>query len=326
MVYNTEYYDILGVSTDATFDDIRKAYHKKALQEHPDKGGSPEKFQMLVASYEVLSDEIKRSNYDIMGKNTHENIQFNFNPINAQKKFWEIFGNFGGFTQELKTPSTTYDYLISLEKLCTKTKIKLRVNHIIPCDCVYNSDICKNCDGSGFEMATQKINNMIFFQSHKKCGVCNGKGKIYKGCELCEYGMKSESIIVILDITPELEDGHIFTFPEMGNKDPDKKAGDFLVRINYEKHSFWSVSNKNLVISRIITLKQALTGYQELLIHPSGEEIHLCTSGLIIDPYEKLILYGKGLTNTSNILISVKIIFPNEISPYDIELVNKMNI
>lgn len=67
-VDNEKYYKLLGVDKNATFAQIKKAYHKIALKEHPDKGGDPEKFKNVTAAYEVLSDKDKRELYDQGGE------------------------------------------------------------------------------------------------------------------------------------------------------------------------------------------------------------------------------------------------------------------
>ena len=64
---HTEYYDRLGVSSDASEDEIKKAFRKKAMEHHPDRGGDIEKFKEIKAAYEVLSDEQKRQQYDQFG-------------------------------------------------------------------------------------------------------------------------------------------------------------------------------------------------------------------------------------------------------------------
>ena len=61
---NEKYYKILGVEKNASTDEIKKAFKKKALREHPDKGGDVEKFKEIAVAYEVLSDPEKRKNYD----------------------------------------------------------------------------------------------------------------------------------------------------------------------------------------------------------------------------------------------------------------------
>ena len=67
-VDNSTYYNLIGVEKNATFDQIKKAYRKKAIKEHPDKGGDPEKFKSLTQAYEVLSDKDKRELYDQGGE------------------------------------------------------------------------------------------------------------------------------------------------------------------------------------------------------------------------------------------------------------------
>ena len=64
----TKYYELLGVDKKATHAQIKKAYHKIALKEHPDKGGDAEKFKNITAAYEVLADADKRELYDQGGE------------------------------------------------------------------------------------------------------------------------------------------------------------------------------------------------------------------------------------------------------------------
>lgn len=65
---NEKYYELLGVKNSATEAEVKKAYRKKALKEHPDKGGDPEKFKEISKAYEVLMDPQKRAAYDKYGE------------------------------------------------------------------------------------------------------------------------------------------------------------------------------------------------------------------------------------------------------------------
>lgn len=65
---NKRFYELLGVNSNATQTELKKAYYQKARTDHPDKGGDPDKFKEIVHAYDVLSDESKRKMYDKYGE------------------------------------------------------------------------------------------------------------------------------------------------------------------------------------------------------------------------------------------------------------------
>ena len=107
MTDKKDFYEILGVSKDATKDEIRKAYKKLALKWHPDKNPenkkeAEEKFKEIAEAYSVLSDPDKKREYDNRGSNHFEEFEFdaNFDPFSMFDDFFkndETFGNFDNF-------------------------------------------------------------------------------------------------------------------------------------------------------------------------------------------------------------------------------------
>lgn len=102
------YYELLGITKDSSNSDIKKAYRKSAIKHHPDKGGDPEKFKQVAEAYEILSDPVKKQQYDSYGS---VNPELSMDPMNLFTEFERMFnlsihdpGNitshmFSGFSQ-----------------------------------------------------------------------------------------------------------------------------------------------------------------------------------------------------------------------------------
>ena len=84
----SSYYEILNIESDASQNDIKKAYRKLAIKHHPDKGGDPEKFKQIAEAYEILSNTDKKQQYDNFGS---VNMNANFNPMNIFQEFERMF-------------------------------------------------------------------------------------------------------------------------------------------------------------------------------------------------------------------------------------------
>lgn len=128
-----DYYQILGIPENATQDDIKKAYKKLAMKNHPDRGGDTKKFQEISQAYDTLGDEQKRQQYDAQRNNPFIHARsgsHGFQDIN------DIFGGFGfgprgpfgGFHQQRRNRDLSIRVSISFKQSYTGTQIEARFN------------------------------------------------------------------------------------------------------------------------------------------------------------------------------------------------------
>src|SRR3989344_1033017 len=148
-----DYYKILGVSKDASQEDLKKAYKNLAKKHHPDlnkESGSAEKFKEINEAYSVLSDEQKRSNYNRFGDSGEQfsgsqsqGFGQGFNEDIFSEIFEEFFhgSQFGG-KQNRNGASLKSELDISFEEAVFGAKKKIHLNKLAQCE---------NCDGSGSE-------------------------------------------------------------------------------------------------------------------------------------------------------------------------------
>ena len=134
-------YEKLGVSKEASKDDIKKAFRKLSLEHHPDKGGDEEKFKEISNAYDVLSDDDKRKNYDMTGSETQQQ----FNPFQQAFNPFEFMFNQRTRRQEAmrKLDDTVYNIEIPLEEVFFGKTRKMMVTTNIKCSCC---SICSKCN------------------------------------------------------------------------------------------------------------------------------------------------------------------------------------
>jgi DnaJ family protein A protein 2 len=157
-VDTNKYYDLIGVPKTASTDEIKKAFRKKALKEHPDKGGDPEKFKDLSVAYEVLSDPEKRKLYDQFGE---EGVRDGGGGASGFGDIFDLFGMGGrGGGQARQGPKkgkpVAHPVKCTLEDLYNGKTAKVVVNR---------DRICSKCEGKGGKAGAVQT-----------CKGCNGKG------------------------------------------------------------------------------------------------------------------------------------------------------
>ena len=167
-----DYYEVLGVSRDASPEDIKRAFRKLAFQHHPDrnnKDGAEEKFKELNEAYEVLSDNDKRQNYDRFGGTGAEDMFGGFGGFNNAGfgGLGDIFEAFfgGAATATRRGPKRGQDLYselsITFEEAALGTEKEIKIKR---------TENCPTCEGSGAKPGTSPI----------RCTACNGSGQVYQ--------------------------------------------------------------------------------------------------------------------------------------------------
>ncbi|KAE8689571.1 DnaJ protein-like protein [Hibiscus syriacus] len=217
---NTKYYEILGVAKNASQDDLKKAYRKAAIKNHPDKGGDPEKFKELAQAYEVLSDPEKREIYDQYGEDALK----------------EGMGG-GGMTRLISSaPSWWQSFWCWWKQQRPKTK-KGRGRSPSPQRSKSGAPMtCSGCQGSGLKVSIRQIGPGMIQQMQHPCNDCKGTGETINDKDRCPQ-CKGDKVVQekkVLEVVVEkgMQNGQKITFPG----EPDTITGDIVFILQQKEH------------------------------------------------------------------------------------------
>lgn len=294
------YYNILGVSKDATQEEIKKNYKKKALKYHPDKNPNnkeeaEKKFKELTEAYGVLFDEDKRKKYDKYGKDGLKNdSHFNFNPYDF---FSNMFGDLG-MNDDVEDLLVQLD--VSLEDLYTGSIITKDVERMTFCNkcngtgtkSKTNGD-CKRCNGQGEIM---KQFGPMFMST--KCIDCGGTGldpEIPK-CSKCK-GNKyyKESVEVEIEVPkgaytkyPIIIENQGHMIPPDEVRDKNKTRSDLIFIVVEKDHKDFQrgviipekpqIDFSDLMIQLNISFIESILGFDKTIRHLDGQKIRISVS------------------------------------------------
>jgi DnaJ family protein A protein 2 len=303
----TDYYNILGVSKNASDDEIKRAYKKLALKTHPDKnGGDDTEFKKINLAYETLSDPNKRNAYD------------NPNPFDGNTPFNHPFFNFHqnqNQNQHRNRKLSDHHYVckISLKDVFFGITKKLRVNRTRICNSCIKT--CNSCNGSG--NITQHVQMGPFTQViNRSCNACSGSGNVKNDgnihCTKClSKGNITEERIFEIVLEPGVETGKRIVFEEWGeqaSKD-NEISGSFIVTIQVEENIHFKRRGLDLRYTLEISLKESIIG-KYISIPYFSEDVNIDTKGFgIINPGKEYIIYNKGLKDKDNKCGNMYLIF-----------------
>uniref|UniRef100_A0A7C4XLQ8 Chaperone protein DnaJ n=1 Tax=candidate division WOR-3 bacterium TaxID=2052148 RepID=A0A7C4XLQ8_UNCW3 len=274
-----DYYEILGVSRNASSDEIKKAYRELAKKWHPDmnpnnKKEAEEKFKEISEAYEVLMDPKKRQLYDQYG---HEGVSQTFHPGGFT---WEdfthfddlqdilgsffggsIFDEFFGTTRAQPRKKKGGDIhvilRVSLEEIANSAKKQFKVERFEPCTSCnarggYDFTTCPQCGGRG-QVRTQTRSFFGTFTSVSVCPRCQGSGEITKTpCAKCGgQGRVRVQRTIEIKIPAGVANGQYIVLRGEGHYGPGGN-GNIIVEFEEKPHEYFERKNYDLFI-RILT-------------------------------------------------------------------------
>ena len=224
-----EYYNVLGVSKNATGPEIKKAFRKLAMQHHPDKGGDEQQFKEISEAFEVLSDPEKRELYDKYGK---EGLQHGGGGGGADDVFNMFFGG-GGRGRASRGPkkgeSVMHQLNVTLDNLYNGRTFKLAVNrqrvkYPEGMDPSEAAKTCERCNGHGVVMQVRQLRPGFLQQIQTNCEACDGNGKTFVS------GVKTfkEKKVLEVHVDKGMRHGQKIVFSGEADESPGVLPGDIV--------------------------------------------------------------------------------------------------
>ncbi len=349
-----DYYDVLGISKNATADEIKKAYRKKAMEFHPDKNpGNKEaeaKFKEAAEAYDVLKDPDKRAAYDRYGQSAFQNggagaggfggfggfQQTNFTDFSdIFSQFSDIFSDIGGGSgRKTKRSSSVdgsdlrYDVDLTLEEAYNGKIIDVNFTAMGKCeDCKGSGSAdgsapttCPDCNGTG-SVRTQQG----FFIVEQPCRRCRGTGKIIKNpCKKCGgTGRVNKNRTLSVKIPAGVDNGSKIKLTGEGEAGMNGgNSGDLFVFVNVKKHNIFARERNDLYITAGILPTTAMVGGEiEVPTIDGGKAVVKIPEGTQYG--DKIRVAGKGMPvlnaggRRGDLILNIKIDIPKNLSSDD---------
>jgi molecular chaperone DnaJ len=349
-----DYYEVLGVSKEATKEEIKKAYRQHALKFHPDKNPgdkkSEEKFKEAAEAYEVLSNPEKKARYDRYG---HAGLGGgSSNGFGGQgmtmddifSSFGDIFGGFGAFggggssrgRRVNKGSNLRVKVKLTLHEISAGAEKKIKVTKYDTCDSCQGTgaadsgsvSTCSTCRGSGH--VTRLTNTMLGqMQTTSVCPSCGGEGKtITKKCSVCYgEGIVQKEEVVKINIPAGVSKGMQMSVAGKGNA-PRRGGvnGDLLVVIDEEEHPELIREGNDLIYNLFISIPDAILGtHVEVPTVDNNVKIKIEQG---TQPGKILRLRGKGLPEVNgygrgDLLVNVNVWIPKNLGKEEMKIFEK---
>lgn len=345
-----DYYDVLGVPRSASGDEIKKAYRKLALKNHPDRNpDNPEAvsaFKEASEAFSVLSDEDKRSRYDRFG---HAGVKGGsgggFNDVNdIFSAFGDIFEGFGfnfggggggrrksGATQGASLQATIR---LDLTEAYSGCRRELHISRHETCEECRGSGAkagsgsvtCKTCGGHG-----KVIQSQGFFRVQTACPACRGRGSMIKDpCSACSGGGRViKDVVREVSIPAGIDSGMQLCLRGEGEAGTNGgPRGDLLVEIEVKPHSLFQRDGHDIMCRVPVTFAQAALGADIEIPTLCGRETMVIRPGT--QPGDVTRLRGRGMPDPrgggriGDLLVEIQVEVPRKLSSEQDELLRQL--
>lgn len=340
----SEFYDLLGVSRDASEAEIKKAYRKLAMEYHPDRNsssGAEARFKEITEAYEVLRDPQKRAAYDRYGKaGVGGGGGFGFHHVDLSEAlniFMRDFGSLGGFESIFgggrqradirRGQDVRVTVRLSLSEVAHGAKKSVKLKTL---------ERCSNCGGTGAKPGTKPTScstcggtgevrraaRSMFgqFVSVSPCPTCAGEGQVVlQPCEVCrgEGRVRGERTVTV-EIPPGVSSNNYLTLRGQGAAGPrNGPNGDLQVMLDIKEDSRFERQGDDLIYDQPLSFSQAALGCEVEVPTPYGPETVQVPAGT--QPETVVRLKGRGLpvlgqNSKGDLLVRLRVWTPERLS------------
>ncbi len=349
MFETDDYYEILGVSRDATQSEIKTAFKEKAKKYHPDQSnesGAEEKFKQISEAYEVLGDEELRQRYDRFGKegvdkaSSRRRQSGGFSDLNDllnEMGFGDFSDFFGGgrrgrgSRRQQRGTDLRMEVTVDLEEAAFGTTREFNIDKKEPCDnCDGTGSLsgsrtrCRTCDGKGKVSRSQG-----FFTVTETCPDCRGRGeRVDNPCPECHgSGNVRKNKTIEADIPAGVQSGQRVRVDEEGDPGPGGR-GDLYLDIDVKPHDQFKRKNADLYTQVPISFVQAALGGTVKVPLLGEEEDETIEVPEGTQTGEVFVIEGKGATRLKgrgrgDLHVQVRVVTPTDLTNNERELLEE---
>ncbi|MFA1820460.1 molecular chaperone DnaJ [Virgibacillus oceani] len=344
-----DYYDVLGISNDASKEEIKRSYRKLARKYHPDvntEADAAEKFKEAKEAYEVLSDEQKRSQYDQFGHSGPQGQGFGGFGDGAQDfgGFGDIFDMFfgGGARRDPNAPQQGADLqftiVLDFKEAIFGKETDIRIPKEENCETCHGSgakpgtktNTCSHCQGSG-QLNTEQNTPFGRVVNKRVCHHCQGSGKIIpEKCNTCGgAGRVKKHRKINISIPAGIDEGQQIRVAGKGeagiNGGP---PGDLFVAVQIRSHDFFTRDGDHIFCELPLTFAQVALGDEIEVPTVHGKVMLKIPAGT--QTGKTFRLKGKGAPNVRGYghgdqHIKVKVMTPTKMTDQQKDLIREFN-